>query len=85
MMYSSTLRSCSLFQFFVIEKMGFLIVVLWFAWMEQLKSMVTSPLVVHRTRRQSEIALLQEFMRLILLVTVSSQLAFYDMDIELMQ
>lgn len=65
--------------------MGFLIVVLWFAWMEQLKSMVTSPLVVHRTRRQSEIALLQEFMRLILLVTVSSQLAFYDMDIELMQ
>lgn len=65
--------------------MCFLIVVLWFAWMEQLKSMVTAPLVVHRTRRQSEIALLQEFMRLILLVTVSSQLAFYDMDIELMQ
>lgn len=71
--------------FYVIGQMGLVNVDLWFAWMEQLKNMVTAPLVVDRTRRHSDIVLLQEFMRLILLVTVSSQFPFYYVDIELVE
>jgi len=37
--------------------------------MKQLKSMVLSPLIVDKSRRQSEVVLLQDFIRLILLVT----------------
>ena len=36
--------------------------------MKQLKSMVMSPLIVDKSRRQSEVVLLQDFIRLILLV-----------------